>query len=73
MEIFVNLGWEPKSKTSHQKLKKVMKTHFFIYVENFKIDDHIDIITQDDLFMFMTGHASEKGFPLKNLNRKILS
>ena len=64
----------------YEKLKKVMKTHFFIdywtYVDNFNIDDHIEIVstpfaTQDDLFIFMTGHASEKAFPLNKPKWKI--
>lgn len=56
----------------YEKLKKVMRTRFLIdywtYVERFNIEDHIQIVTRkfkslDDVYAFMTSHASEKGFP----------
>ena len=64
----------------YEKLKKVMKTKFFIdywtYVDNFNIDDHIEIVSKpfksyDDLYYFMTSHCSEIPFPANKPKWKI--
>lgn len=64
----------------YEKLKKVMKTYFFIdywtYADHFNIEDHIEIISKkfdslDDLYGFMTLHASEKAFPTDKPKWKI--
>ena len=64
----------------YEKLKKVMKTHLFIdywtYADHFNIEDHIEVVSKkfgflDDLYQFMTIHASEKAFPTHKPKWKI--